>query len=83
MTVGDYERGETEHGSGRPTGRRRPARRRLVKAGIAVAGGVALSTMYVTPGMLSIAVYETAYASGTIDGRKKGRRKPEGDDEDE
>jgi hypothetical protein len=66
MTVGDHKRGETERGSGRSTVRRRPNRRRLVKAGIAVAGGVALSTTYVKPAMLSIAVHETAYASGKL-----------------
>ncbi len=38
-------------------------RRQFIKAGLAVAGGIALSTTYVKPRMLSVEVHETAYAS--------------------
>ncbi|HVC34336.1 MAG TPA: hypothetical protein VNL16_12570 [Chloroflexota bacterium] len=52
-------------------------RRTVVKAGAAVAGGLALSTVYVKPSILSVDFAETAHASGDP-GHKSHNKKGHG-----
>src|SRR5205823_3541675 len=50
----------------RSAGGAKASRRTLVKGSAATIGGLLLGTTYVKPGMLSVSVYETAYASGAL-----------------
>ena len=62
------------------------SRRTLVKLGVAIAGGIVLSSTYVKPSMVSVSLHETAHASadsppepnGTAPGSPNGRAAPGG-----
>jgi len=50
----------------------RATRRKVIKAGAAMAGGMALSPAYAEPGILSVSLNQTSYASGKRVVRKQG-----------
>jgi hypothetical protein len=61
-----------------PESSRRHARRTVLQAGVAIAGGVALGTAYVKPAILSVDFAETAHASLLIGVTTGGVGEPSG-----